>query len=89
MCGLSVNRARDETVRFVNSFTPFLDISDAYINKFVKITHTTNSACPTNGKNRIRASSIVDLKALRFELEYRARYGALPFLAKLQSLDAV
>ena len=67
-CGLTVNCSRDETVVFVNSFTALLAISDAEINDFVKITHTTNSARPANGENMFPASVIVALKNLRFEI---------------------
>ena len=88
-CGLTVNCARDETVRFVNSFTTLhLVTSDADIDDLVKRTHTTNSARPEKGKTLIPESTIVDLKSLRFELEDRARCGALPVLVKLQSLYA-
>ena len=41
-CGLTVNRARDETVEFFNSFTALLDTSNADIDDFVKSTYTTN-----------------------------------------------
>ena len=67
-CGLTTNRARDETVRFVNSFTALIATSDAEIDDFVKIKHAMNSARPVKGKILIPASVIVALKALRFEL---------------------
>ena len=49
-CGLTVNRARGETVGFINSFTALLANSDAEIDDFVKNMHATNSALPENGK---------------------------------------
>ena len=88
-CGLTVNRARDETVEFIHSFTTLLYTSDAEIDNFVKSTHATNSARPENGKVMIPIFVIFDFKALRFKLEDRARCGALPVLVTLQSLDAV
>ena len=88
-CGLTVNRTRYETVGFVNSFTTLIDTSDMDIDDFVKITHTTNSARPENGKITIPKSAIFALKTLRFELEDMVRCGALPVLATIQSLDTV
>ena len=60
---LTINRARDEIVGFLSSFTAPFTTSDAEINDFVKITHAKNSACPANGKILICAYAIVDLKA--------------------------
>ena len=88
-CGLTDNCVRDETVRFINSFTTLLSTSNADINDFIKITHATNSSRPANGKSLIPASEIVGLKALIFELEDRSRCCALPVLDTLQYLDAV
>ena len=56
-CGHNVNCSRNETVRFVNSFTALLSTSDAEIDG-------TNSACPENGKIMIPASAIFPLKSL-------------------------
>ena len=87
--GLTVIRARGETVGFVKSFTALLATSDAEIDDFVKSMHTTNSDRPANGKILRSASTMVALKDLLFELEYSSRCGALPVLATLQALDAV
>ena len=65
-CSLTVNRAMDETVIFVNSFTALIDTSDAEIYDFVKSTHAINSACPTNGKILIPASATVALEDFIF-----------------------
>ena len=88
-CGLNVNSARFEAVGFVNSFTALLVTSKAEIDDFVKTTHTTNSAHPKNGKIMIPTSATVALKALIFEIEYRARCVAILLLVTLQALDAV
>ena len=88
-CVLTINLARDEIVEFVNSFTALLDIYNAEIENLVKNTHATNSDRPSNGKILVPASTIFALKVLRFELENRARCGALPVLATPQALDAV
>ena len=64
--GLTANRASDETVVFINSFTALFDTYDADIHDLVKSTHITNLDCPANGKFMILASEIVSFKALLF-----------------------
>ena len=62
-CGLTVNRAKDETVVFVNIFAALLAAHHAEIDDLVKFTQATNSARPANGKIMIPASAIVAFKA--------------------------
>ena len=88
-CGLTVNISREEKFGSVNSFTALYATSDVDINDFAKSMHTKNSASPANEKIMIPASAIIALKALLFELEDRARCGALSVLATLQALEAV
>ena len=88
-CGLTVARARNEMVTFVDSFTAVLSTSDNEIDSFVKNIHSSNSARNAVARILIPPSTVIALKAIRFELQDRQRCGALPNEITLRALDTV
>ena len=88
LCGLTVLRARNETITFIDTFDALLSTSEDEIDNFVKNTHASNSARATAQRILIPSAAIIILKALRFELIDRKKCGSLPDLAALQGLDA-
>ena len=93
-CGLTVvaRRAHQETVTaFVNTCTALLATCDTEIDEFVKSTHAVNSAHSAAARILIPSSTVITLKAIRFELVAdREHCGALPaVLANLQALTAI
>ena len=88
LCGLTITRARNETITFLDTFDALISTSEEEIDNFVKNTHAANSARIATQKIRIPPAAIVTLKALRFELIDRGRCGVLPDLAALQGMDA-
>ena len=89
LCGLTVARARNETIAFLDTFEALLSTSEEEIDNFVKNTHAANSARATANKILIPTAAAITLKAVRFELIDREKCGTLPDLAALQGLDAV
>ena len=88
LCGLTVLRARNETITFIDTFDALLSTSEDEIDNFVKNTHASNSARATAQRILIPSAAIIILKALRFELIDRKKCGSLPDLVALQGLDA-
>ena len=89
LCGLTVARNRNEMVSFIDTFTALLSTSDTELDDFVKNTHATNSARAAAQKILIPTSTVVTLKAIRFELHDRNRCGVLPDAAMLNALTAI
>ena len=67
-CGLTVPRARNEVITFVDTFDALLSTSEAEIDNFVKNTHASNSARVAAQRILIPSAAVITLKALRFEL---------------------
>ena len=88
LCGLTIDRARNEVTTFLNTFEDLLSTSEEEIDNFVKNTHAANSARAAAQRILIPTASIVTLKALRFELIDREKCGVLPNQATLQGMNA-
>ena len=85
--GLTVARARNEMLSFVDTFQSLLATNDNEINDFVKNTHSSNSARAANSRILIPPGTIIALQAILFELKDRERCDALPNEAMLGNLD--
>ena len=78
LCGLTVIRARNETITFIDTFDALLSTSEEEINNFVKNSHASNSGRAAAQRICIPSAAVIVLKALRFELVDREKCGSLP-----------
>ena len=86
-CGMIV-RVRNEFITFVDTFETLLTVTDTDIDAFVKSTHAANTARAVNIRLLISPNSVLNIKAVLFELQDRLMCDALPTVLILQALDA-
>ena len=77
-CGIAEGRHLNELLTFVDTFRGLLGTSDDEIDKFVKNTHSTNSARTINYRILIPTGTVIKMKSLLFELKDRGCCGVLP-----------
>ena len=85
---LTVPRAQQELLGFINTFETLLTTTDEEIDSFMSTSHASNNAHSTNNKIIKPIGKILSSKAVLFELKDRERCDALPGLQILQSLNA-
>ena len=88
VAGVTVDRARNEILQFITTFTALLGTSEKEIDNFVKSTHSSNSARAANSRILIPTTAVITLKAILFELKDRQMCDALPTMAMLTAIDA-
>ena len=66
VAGVTVDRARDEILQFIPTFTALLSTSEKEIDNFVKSTHSSNSARAANSRILIPTTAVITLKAIFF-----------------------
>ena len=87
--GNSPARSTTAITNFIETFNDLLTSSDEEIDNFVSTEHGANSG-RTNANSKIIISprTVLNLKAMLFELKDRIKCGAMPTLAQLQNLTA-
>ena len=88
VAGVTVDRARNEILQFIPTFTALLGTSEREIDNFVKSTHSSNSARAANSRILIPTTAVITLKAILFELKDRQMCDALSTMAMLTAIDA-
>ena len=84
---VNVARACIKILGFLSNFRALMNTPESQIDKFVKSTHSSNSAHAANARILILSGAIILLKSIQFECEDRRKCNALPNGVQLAAVN--